>query len=364
MMSVFYYLLLTIWVGISQISGKPVFRTQWHLLAIVSAITLFMTAVVFLKPFTVDMPRYLAELLLTSERTFIEAMTYGRFEPAFALYQWVIGQITTAPFFFMGMTMGIMWILLILALDRVAPAHFLPLFLFGYLSFFEYFNLNTNLLRQGFMIHLMLLALVMLKDNRYIKPALLLAAGIFFHISGVIAAMLLLLRKWDPSIKLLLTALGVSIILMFTGLHQQLMNIVAGVIGGGIEDAILRFSSDRFYESYGEVINRLDFLAFTLFWAVWGLWMHWRYLPEDLFYTWIVKAYLAFSSVFALFAFIAYSDRIAIFAWILTPLLLFYPVTQMQGRRQKIFIAGGIFLAAVLVIFLELAESFQHVQLF
>ncbi|WP_161524780.1 EpsG family protein [Alteribacter lacisalsi] len=361
------YFLIAIWVGLQTANlWQPkhpgtLYRYTIHQpYPVTAALTFLFIAAVLAAPVTGDMSRYLAQLHLNSTLTMPEALASVRWEPGFVVYQWLVSVLTTSQTFFIGLTAMLMWVLLFFTLKKVVPVSYLPLLLFGYVSFFEYFNLATNIIRQGFVIHLMLLMIVMLKEDRYIKGILLVAAASLFHISGIITAGLLLIRKLRISVAFLIGALGLGTLLMLTGMHQQIMITVAGLVGGTVEDTVLRFTSDEFVDRYGGIVNRLDFLGFTLFWAVWGAAFYYLYLRKDEWYMWILKCYLALSVVFTLFAFIAYSDRIAMFAWFLVPILLFYPITRMTGRMKTAGIAGTILIAVLMVFFFDVTPYFAR----
>ncbi|PTL37921.1 EpsG family protein [Alkalicoccus saliphilus] len=355
-----YYFLLTLWVGIHQLSPKDAFRSFPHTLVLTAAITITAVLVTLMIPITGDMERYLNQLGNSSETPLLPVLAEVRWETGFLVFQWLIAQITTNSYIYIGVTMSVMWILLLYTLPKMTPFHFLPLLLFGYLSFFEYFNLTTNLIRQGLAVHMLPLLLVFLKDHKYIKSLLLLGAALLFHLSAVVMAGLIVLRKLNLSIKFLMILLAASVFFMLTGVHEMLMMTVVGLIGGPLEETVLRFTSEEFMEKSGGQINRLDFLAFTLFWAAWGIAFYYRLLRSDEFFGWLVKSYLAFASAFALFAFIAYSDRIAMFAWFLTPLLLFYPMTKMTGRTRIYWTAGAMVFAVAMIFFFDVTEDFSH----
>ncbi|WP_147802784.1 EpsG family protein [Alkalicoccus halolimnae] len=356
----FYYFLYAIWAGFSQVTTRAAFQTEKHAKIFLGAIFLLYIGLIFATPFTSDTVRYLQYLNSISTESLFGAISGVRWEPGFVVYQWLISVFTTSPIIFIGLTISIMWVMLVTALRKVAVWHFIPLIMFGYFSFFIYFNITTNIIRQGFTVHLLLFMIIYLWKNDYKKAIVFFLAAVTFHTSALIAGVLFVIKKFNIQLKYIIAVTALSALVMVTGLNTLFLEFAGSFLGGGIGDRLLRYSSEAILERYDGEINRLDFLVFTLAWAGWGLWFLSRHLKDDLFYHWLVKSYLMLSSIFMVLGFIAYSDRIALYAWFLIPLLLFYPVTKMPGPEKNKYVIGGIIICAGMFFVFEVWEYFQR----
>ncbi len=358
-----YYFLVAFLVGISQIDSKELNRNKFFSYFVMFIIMILMILVVLLMPYRIDMVRYLGVFEVISSLSLYEAVSSVRWEPGFATYQWVLSQISSSNSFFIVTTLITMLSIIVVALRKMVPVNAVPLVLFGFLSFFYFYNLFSNVIRQGFAVTLLLLLIAYLSKNSYKKAIGIFVLSLLFHLSVSVAGILFIVKRLNVSIKVLTYLFIISSLLMITGINQKLMINVVGLIGGGLGDSVVRYSSESAISLYGSV-NRMDFLMFTTIWVVWGLWWLKRLLSSDKVYEWIIKAYLSFSTIYILFGFIAFSDRLAAYAWSLIPLVLFYPTIKMNSKSRVGWILICMLISIGLFVYFGAFSLYEPLKLF
>jgi hypothetical protein len=359
-----YYFFIAFWTAVSQLASKSksIFRTKGFSFALLFLMFFAMAAVAILRPKTGDMRRYLQGLDMSSSLTWLESVRDMGSEVGFVSYQWLLSKITTSEIVFIGLSLLIMWILLIFALKQVISTNDLPILLFGYISFFYFYNFSTNTVRQGFAAPLILIMIFYLGKSNYRKSIIYLLIAVSFHMTAIISSVLLVIRRFDFSIRSLCIIYVISILLMVTGFNQELMSNLAFILGGEFENKVIGYSSEAVLSSYGKV-NRIDFLIFTSFWIVWGLWFRKYYLKGDMFYEWLIKSYLVLGSIYVLFGFIGYSDRIAAYAWFLIPLLLFYPALKINTKYRKLWLVTFMLISIFLFFYFGVYSLYTPLKL-
>ncbi|WP_226086137.1 EpsG family protein [Mesobacillus sp. S13] len=358
----FYYFLIAFLVIISQLKLKNSKANKFFSCFTTFLIVCLLVIVALVMPLRIDMVRYLGIYETNKLLSLPEAFAYVRWEPGFVTYQWVLSQISTSKYFFMTITVLIILVIIIVALKKIISPEFVPLILFGYLSLFYFYNFLSNVLRQGFAITLLLLVIVYLAKNHYKKALVFLGISLLFHVSAIIGVLLFVIKKLNISLKFLCIVFGISALLMITGINQKIMTNVAVLFGGGLEDAVVKYSSESFISLYGAV-NRIDFLMFTAVWIIWGLLVYKRYLKNDTLFEWILKAYISFATIYALFGFIGFSDRLAGYAWFLIPIILFYPSIKMDTRFKFIWIMICIAISIILFLVFGTYSLYEPLKL-
>ncbi|MBP1934983.1 EpsG family protein [Ammoniphilus resinae] len=359
----FYYFFIAVWVGIGQLLSKTFFRTKIYSYLLLIIMLVIVLLVSILRPFTGDMFRYISSLKVLSNLSLIEAINYSSFEFGFVLYQWIFSEISVNELAFISMTTLFIFGLLFLALKKVVKISDLPLLFFGFLSFFYFYNFTTNILRQGIAIPITLLVIVYLYNKKYKKSILFLCLAVSFHMTAIILGILLIVRRYNLKINFLLLIFVISSVLMITGLNKTLMLDLSFLVGGGVEEKVTGYTANSVIEDYGSV-NRLDFFIFTSIWMLWGLTFKYIYLRNDLLYEWLLKCYISLSSIYVLFGFIGYSDRIAAYAWLLIPILLFYPIVTIKSKYQKIWLVFSMGISILLFVYFNVIDLYKPLKIF
>lgn len=352
-----YYILLTIATIITQLTKGSIFQTRCYSTFLLLNMFILMIYAVVTNPITTDMTRYLYVFDNFSLMNWAEASSSVRWEPGFTTYQWVLSKIIPIDVVFIVLSMAIMWAILVFAFKENISLKDIPIIMFGYINLFCFYNLSSNIIRQGFAIVIVLVVIVYLGKEKYKGSLFFWGLAISFHITAVIAFALYIVRKFRISMRTLLCCYWVSCILMLTGLNQKMITKIVLLIGGRVGQLVTRYTKESIIIGYGSV-NRFDFLIFTSFWLLVGLWFLRYHLKNDLFYEWILKTYSSFSSIYILFGFIGYSDRIAVYSWYLIPIVLFYPLINMKNKYKPYWIITGVFVAISMFIFFDVIDLY------
>jgi len=289
------------------------------------------SVIILISPEGNDIVRYLARFSYSKEASLREVFNSYDSEPLFNFYQWILSKIFRSGKVFLLTNIVLSWSLIYFALIKKLNFKSIALVFFSYISFFYFYNFYRNILRQGIAFPFLILMIFYLADDKYKSAIMCLVVSTLFHVTASLGLVLLLIKKFNFRLKSLLIAYSLSIILMFTRLHQTLVYRLANLIGGEFSRFIYGYSSSGVIDRYGS-INRIDFLLFSIVWAVWAVFFVSRYLSRDSFYLWLVKAYIGFNMLFVLFSFIGYSDRVAGYSWSLIPILIGYPVTVIKSK--------------------------------
>jgi len=340
----FLYLITIILIFISSLLIPNNKESKFLYLLSIGFVFVSVTIVFILNPPSSDMFRYLRVLNNMKYVKFLEAFDITRFEGLFTIYLWLVARISTNQVFFMVLNLLIILSLMLLALRKIISLNALMLIAFGYMSLFTFYNLTTNILRQGFASAFVIFSIVCLIKNKYFKSLILLIIATFFHTSAVIVLPLLIVKKFNYQLKSILIIYVFSAFMMFSGLNSIVLNIFQLVDSTIIGSSIVSYSQESIIERYGPT-NRFDFFIFNTFWLVLGLLAYKYLINKDAIYKLIISFYAILTSIFMILGFIAYSDRIAAYSWILIPLVLVYPVDNISKRYKKLYLIGliGIF---------------------
>lgn len=275
-----------------------------------------------------------------------------RHEPLFSFLQWLTANSIGSFRLFLVLVWTIIFINLIKALKNI----FLKpdvLFVFAsYITFFIFFNYVLNVMRQGLAISFIILAISVLisKKNKKTSFYIPIILAPLFHITSLPLSVILLILRWfKVRFKTIFLLWLISIILFITHLNQKFLSNLPF-------EQLELYSSERFLEQYG-LVNRMDFLLFSVFFAVLG-YLIWKYSlnKKDTEYELLLKIYITFNIYFTLLGFIAYSDRLASYSWMLIPILIWKGVCETNNYRLKslalliIFIFTGLLTGGLIVI--------------
>lgn len=345
-MVIAWFVLCSAWVLAFTVMGKLPYVRHWSNavfpLASLVAINTYVAA--SWNYDVVDKSRYALEFESLSFSSFGEAfdsfITDGR-EPAFLLFNWVIGQFTHDAAVFFTITAAVCSIMLVTSFWLILGSGWKTAVVF-YLTFcFGFFtNYSSFLLRQGLSISLLLLALALIfRGSRLRSVVSLLAIGVLFHWSAAVAAILILVvRLFRLRIEILLGIWCLLTVTYMTGLNESL----AGPLGSTFSD-IETYSDPDMVLDYAGGANRLDFWVMSAVPLIFGYAALKRlsFLPE--WYSGLVKSYVLLNCYYVMMGFLYFGDRLAAYSWSLTPLLMAVPILFYDGRGQK-FIRPGIVL--------------------
>lgn len=293
----------------------------------------------------VDKSRYAIEFEALSfaslPEAFYTSMTDGR-EPAFLLYNWLIGTFTHDPHVYFLVTAAVCSLMLITALWILLGSGWQTALVF-YLTFcFGFFiDYSSFLLRQGLSISFLFLALALIL--RGVKPlwvVLLLGIGVLFHWSAAVpAALIFLVALFRLRTDILLGVWVLFSLSYFTGMNSRL----AEPLGSHVEQVEV-YADPALAQSYAGGTNR------PIFWVLSAGPLAFAYaarrrfseLPE--WYSTLCNAFLLLNCYYLCLGFVYFSDRLAAYSWSTVPVLVALPFIRYAGRARAVVRLGLVVL--------------------
>lgn len=199
--------------------------------------------------------------------------------------------------------------------------------LYIFTSFFFFYNLGINILRQGLAISFFLVGVSL--NNRY-NRILYFILTILSHISSIILLGVYYLSKY-VKINIAIGIFFSSIILSY--LQFDFRFIVS--LLPFFERFIKYTNEDGHLASMYETGFKTKFVLFNIFFLIIGLLIK-KYLIEDIRYNNLLSTFCLMSSIFFLCFNIPFSDRIGIYSWCLLPLLIL-PIFTVKYKNMISF---------------------------
>lgn len=229
-----------------------------------------------------------------------------------------------------------------LALRKINSLYKSNLFIcfFSSLSFFFFISMNTNIIRQGVSLSLLLFAYSLwVEKNNKNKILFFIALSLFFHSTSIIPIILFLISilfskiKFNPTIILIL-AYFVSIFLSYS--KFSLLNIsplILEVLGGDRRES---YFMDK--ETNYSIGFKPQFVIFNTFFLILALYIKERlndsFIKNE--YNLLISYYIISSIIFFMAFQLPFSDRWGLFSWITIPFLvmpLFYSPFLKNGIK-------------------------------
>lgn len=358
---VFYYYLLLCFLFLSLVTENSLFQSKFYANLLLIYMTVLTVAISVVNPITADMRRYLANLNVMHDIGLFDAITQSRWEPSFVTFQWLLSKISTSNFLFISISTLLILLIIISALKKIVPYDKIPLIMFGYLSLFSFYNLISNVLRQGFSVAFLLVMLIFLKKDKYTFAIISLVIAVSFHTTAIVGIILVCLYKINFSFKAHVYVFFVAALTMLLNINQRIISLLPFSLVDDAGEYLQQYTSESSLLRYGAV-NRLDFLVFSVFWFFVALFFYKRYLNGDLFYELIIRAYAIYGSIFFLFGFISFSDRLAVYSWFLIPLLLFYPIIKMRTRNKLIWLLLGLIACILMMYVFDISDYYAYLM--
>lgn len=273
-----------------------------------------------------DTSSYVNQLIAYRDTDFITAYKiYASNDFLFFVLQWSVSRLTNQPYVFLF----IVYILFVALFQKFILKLFSPwhslLILFSYTMFPFYYNLTTNIIRQGLAMSVLFLLLadyLNQKKTSFSKMILIIATATLIHWSALVFGLIILLLNL---IKINMKfAVGLWLLLAMAYV-LNLQTTFALKITYLFPKAEM-YSSSLAFASYGNRVNRIDFLLFSAVWI--GISLIIYNAKRDEVYGKLIKIYIIFNSVFLFVAFLPFSDRTATYSWMLIPLLIWMPILK------------------------------------
>lgn len=217
----------------------------------------------------------------------------------------------------------------------------------GALGFFAY---GVNTIRAGLSLSLLLLAIVNRKNWRFI---LFMALAIVIHKSIVIAAGAYLIAKYYSNTRHILKLwvfFFILSVLNVTAISDFINNQFAG-----LDDRVVGYVGVESSELYSSGF-RLDFLIYSVIPIVVGYYYIYKLKYNDVFYSRMLNMYIIVNSFWVLLIRIPFTDRFAYLSWFLIPIIVMYPLFQIDRMKNRHIKVG---MAMSIIVFLNFVLNFK-----
>ncbi|QWB99438.1 EpsG family protein [Mycoplasmatota bacterium] len=348
-MTLEFILIITLFYSKRKIS-KIVY---WFLIFL---IYITISVILIQNPLTNDMLRYVRILENSRNTSFFLSLKSTRFEIGFSSYLWVLSRISTNQYVFMLTSLAIIYFTLLKGLTKILGNKHIILVLFGYMSLFVFWNMISNILRQGMAISFVILAFSCLLKKEYKKFIFYSIISFLFHSSAAIIFPFIILLKFKIKMKYYLLAYVSAAILMFTGMNRFLLTLF-NQFNFNLINRLINYASQNTIDKYGAT-NRIDFFLFNSIWIIIffiiSKYMSNIHVREHILF----KLYLYFTSFFMLIGFVAYSDRVAAYSWMLLPIILILP--NNTKKHEGVYSLFYILIILVLFVYFGVYNRFLY----
>ncbi|MFM0335512.1 EpsG family protein [Paraburkholderia fungorum] len=249
---------------------------------------------------------------------------FGRVEPAFFGFTWLISHLTDSTYFYFFLIFAIEFFGLTCRLGKRSPLFedrfYLALLWLGFPFFY---SLSINAVRQGLALVFVVYAIDAELSGRKYSPFTLLALGSLFHFSSAIYAPLFILLRWRVNLRPLLVFWAVCVVCAMLSIPRHLVELAAAAAPDSFRQQF------PYYFSYltGTLTTAYDtsfkfrFLAFSALPIIAFAVTRLLKFEVDRGCMFVFKIYLTLNGLFFLIGYIPFSDRIALLGWQLMPML-------------------------------------------
>lgn len=320
------------------------------------AIMAMLSFAIVARPVAGDSWRYYMYFRDVRDLSLFEAFQYRDPDPLYALLNWVVGQLGSAPWVLYAATLAVYLGVSVLALRRrfnAVELSVLAICMTAYPFFIAY---AANGLRQGMGLACLLAGYLGVREGNK-RGWLWVAIAPLWHSAMALAAAVLvvhqlmcrLLRKQGQRWALVVGAWLVSLLLMLTSANAAIGNLLPGLMELDANYDVYFMDPTAFGYQAG---FRPDFVLFSLvpvFTAV-----MFRKSARAFDYRtlagWMLSLYLSLNIIYNLFAFAPFADRFAAFSWWLMPLVVFLQI-RATGRRSlmSVFVTGIVLVNAAML---------------
>ncbi|WP_161554445.1 EpsG family protein [Sinomicrobium soli] len=220
------------------------------------------------------------------------------------------------------------------------------LVLVAFMSLFCIPNFGVNIMRNGLSLSFAILAITYLKDNKLKIGIAIASISVAFHLSSIVIFFMYVLSSFIKNKWYVLPVFFGSIFLALLKKGLKDLPIIGGIVrnqerlmaynqeGGGISSLPLSY-----------LLMHLATVAFALYLST---------VIKDKFYHKLTITYMLLSSFYFLTSTMAFSYRFGILAWVLTPIILIYPLMTYRifKRFQFTKLLGVIFVLALFSLYI------------
>lgn len=216
---------------------------------------------------------------------------------------------------------------LYLSVNRMATIN-KALMLFGFVCLYNFTSLGINVIRQGLSLAFIILSFTYTQQGGvknillFILFALL---GISFHLSGFIIVLMFLITKVVRVNFLYYVVLAITVVLAYMKLGLINLPVIGPLIA--LDDRADAYAAGLGSQPpSGLQLSKIVFHGAILLWSYFNL----KSL-NDKFYAYLYRLFIGLTAFYFLCLNMSYSDRFGVMSWILSPILVGYPLVNYKN---------------------------------
>ncbi len=190
-----------------------------------------------------------------------------------------------------------------------------------------YFTFCVNGMRNGMACHIILLAMALFLDSRYVSAAVLAFLAMGIHRSTALPIASLLAARWvvkDAKWAIYIW-LGSIVVSLFAG--GFFVNLITSL---GFDERMESYATAEYNEEFSKTGFRWDFLFYSAFPVLMGYYVLVKKQLVDNWFRVIFVTYCLANAFWVLVIRMAFTNRFAYLSWFMYPLVLAYPLIMMK----------------------------------
>jgi hypothetical protein len=209
--------------------------------------------------------------------------------------------------------------------------------IFFYFGFFPFVTLELNLMRNSIALPLSFFAILNWSNKKYRRALLLFILSGLIHYSAIFYFVAVVLTKIVTRTKIWFIFVLLGLVIYVLGF--DLFNLITGFSSELGNAILLNKLSGLSNENYNSGL-RIDFILFSLLLLVpLIIYRKLGYSIKPLQKE-VLNIYLCIFAIFTTLLNMAHSNRVATLFWMLSPILIFYPLVYVKHHRNtKLMIA-------------------------
>jgi hypothetical protein len=212
------------------------------------------------------------------------------------------------------------------------------------MSSLMYYTFGMNGIRNGMACHIVLLAISLLLDSKYVWGALLCLVAFGVHRSTLLpiaAAVVAILGFRDFRYALYFWVFSIFVSLVAGG---AISNFFASL---GFDDRMTQYINNQNMSEFSREGFRWDFLLYSSMPVVMGWYICIKRKISDNWYNVICMAYCLCNAFWVMVIRSAFSNRFAYLSWFIYPIVIAYPLINLPVWNDQDSKTGWILLAYV-----------------
>lgn len=217
-----------------------------------------------------------------------------------------------------------------------------------------YFTFGVNGLRNGMACHIVLLAISLLLDDKYVVGALLCLVAFGLHRSTILpiaaaVGAIFVIRDFRYALIFWIASIFISLVA-----GGAISNFFAGL---GFDDRMTQYINIQDMSAFSREGFRWDFLLYSSMPVVMGWYICIRRKVSDNWYNVICMVYCLCNAFWIMVIRSAFSNRFAYLSWFIYPLVIAYPLVNLpvwndQDRKTGLILIAYVAFTAFMLTFI------------